>query len=169
MLTCRCCRATCRVADLLQQVSPHSLALHQPGLHVLCQQRRLARQAAPCLAAQPRCLRLWQVDIFKDAAEIMVGFVREIRSRGFDLQYLNIGGGLGIDYHHRHAWEPLASLSRGGSSQLLDQPCLWSPSQLILTPQLGPCLSSLLRTGGTSCLRQWTLSTPSGTPSSPRA
>lgn len=44
---------------------------------------------------------LLQVDIFRDAAEIMVGFVREIRAQGFDLQYLNIGGGLGIDYHHR--------------------------------------------------------------------
>ena len=41
------------------------------------------------------------MDIFRDAAEIMVGFVREIRSQGFDLQYLNIGGGLGIDYYHR--------------------------------------------------------------------
>lgn len=46
-------------------------------------------------------MRWLQVDIFRDAAEIMVGFVREIRSQGFDLQYLNIGGGLGIDYYHR--------------------------------------------------------------------
>ena len=44
------------------------------------------------------------MDIFRDAAEIMVGFVREIRAQGFDLQYLNIGGGLGIDYYHRSAW-----------------------------------------------------------------
>lgn len=40
-----------------------------------------------------------KVDIFKDAAEIMLGFINEIRSQGFDtLRYLNIGGGLGIDY-----------------------------------------------------------------------
>jgi diaminopimelate decarboxylase len=28
----------------------------------------------------------------------MVEFVELIRKEGFDLQYLNIGGGLGIDY-----------------------------------------------------------------------
>lgn len=40
-----------------------------------------------------------KVDIFKDAADIMIGFINEIRSQGFDtLKYLNIGGGLGIDY-----------------------------------------------------------------------
>lgn len=40
-----------------------------------------------------------KVDIFKDAAEIMIGFINEIRRQGFDtLKYLNIGGGLGIDY-----------------------------------------------------------------------
>lgn len=31
----------------------------------------------------------------------MVGFAREIRSQGFDIRYLNIGGGLGIDYYHK--------------------------------------------------------------------
>lgn len=40
-----------------------------------------------------------KVDIFKDAADIMIGFIDNIRSQGFDsLKYLNIGGGLGIDY-----------------------------------------------------------------------
>lgn len=40
-----------------------------------------------------------KVDIFKDAAEIMIGFIEQIRSQGFTtLRYLNIGGGLGIDY-----------------------------------------------------------------------
>lgn len=40
-----------------------------------------------------------KVDIFRDAAEIMIGFVRHIREKGFtSLKYLNIGGGLGIDY-----------------------------------------------------------------------
>ena len=40
-----------------------------------------------------------KVDIFKDAADIMIGFINEIRSQGFSsLRYLNIGGGLGIDY-----------------------------------------------------------------------
>lgn len=50
-----------------------------------------------------------QVNIFKDAAEIMVGFAKEIRSQGFDLKYLDIGGGLGIDYYHRQAIWPKAS------------------------------------------------------------
>jgi diaminopimelate decarboxylase len=44
-----------------------------------------------------------RVAIFRDAAQIMVSFVRQIRDQGFDLRYLNIGGGLGIDYHHRRA------------------------------------------------------------------
>lgn len=40
-----------------------------------------------------------KVNIFKDAAEIMIGFINDIRSQGFDtLKFLNIGGGLGIDY-----------------------------------------------------------------------
>lgn len=38
------------------------------------------------------------VTIFRDAALKMVEFVDLIRGEGFDLQYLNIGGGLGIDY-----------------------------------------------------------------------
>lgn len=33
----------------------------------------------------------------------MVDFVKKIREQGFDLQYLNIGGGLGIDYYHKCA------------------------------------------------------------------
>ena len=42
-----------------------------------------------------------QVDIFREAAVIMTNFIKEIRSQGFELQYLNIGGGLGIDYYRR--------------------------------------------------------------------
>lgn len=40
-----------------------------------------------------------KVDIFKDAADIMIEFIEQIRAEGFStLKYLNIGGGLGIDY-----------------------------------------------------------------------
>ncbi|GJQ09349.1 hypothetical protein GpartN1_g1140.t1 [Galdieria partita] len=43
-----------------------------------------------------------QVKIFKDAATIMLDFVSVIRKAGFhDLHYLNIGGGLGIDYERQ--------------------------------------------------------------------
>ncbi|KAK9811531.1 hypothetical protein WJX72_005478 [[Myrmecia] bisecta] len=42
-----------------------------------------------------------KVDIFRDGATVMVGFVKMIREQGFDIKYLNIGGGLGIDYYHR--------------------------------------------------------------------
>ncbi|EFJ40777.1 DAP decarboxylase [Volvox carteri f. nagariensis] len=42
-----------------------------------------------------------KVNIFRDAAVIMCEFVKMIRSEGFNLQYLNIGGGLGIDYSHQ--------------------------------------------------------------------
>lgn len=38
------------------------------------------------------------VNIFRDTAEIMVQVVQSIRAEGFQLEYLNIGGGLGIDY-----------------------------------------------------------------------
>ncbi|BDA44624.1 Diaminopimelate decarboxylase [Coccomyxa sp. Obi] len=42
-----------------------------------------------------------KVDIFRDAAQIMIGFIKQIRAEGFDPKYLNIGGGLGIDYYRR--------------------------------------------------------------------
>jgi diaminopimelate decarboxylase len=39
-----------------------------------------------------------KVNIFRDAAVIMVEFCRQIAEQGFQMKYLNIGGGLGIDY-----------------------------------------------------------------------
>jgi diaminopimelate decarboxylase len=57
-----------------------------------------------------------RVDIFRDAALIMLGFVREIRAQGFDPTYLNIGGGLGIDYSHR--WRP--------QQPMLPYLCIWT-------------------------------------------
>lgn len=45
-----------------------------------------AKQAADCRS-------LVQVNVFKDAAELMVGYVELIRQQGFSLRYLNIGGG----------------------------------------------------------------------------
>ncbi len=39
----------------------------------------------------------------------MVDFLKHIREQGFQLQYLNIGGGLGIDYYHRRAAGTLQS------------------------------------------------------------
>ncbi|KAL3651186.1 hypothetical protein CASFOL_004188 [Castilleja foliolosa] len=47
-----------------------------------------------------------KVDIFRDAAVLMVNFIDEIRSQGFEIDYLNIGGGLGIDYYHTGAVLP---------------------------------------------------------------
>ncbi|GAU41405.1 hypothetical protein TSUD_244900 [Trifolium subterraneum] len=47
-----------------------------------------------------------QVDIFRDAATIMVNYIDEIRAQGFEVDYLNIGGGLGIDYYHAGAVLP---------------------------------------------------------------
>jgi diaminopimelate decarboxylase len=41
------------------------------------------------------------VSIFRDAAIKMFEFVEMIRKEGFNLQYLNIGGGLGIDYEKK--------------------------------------------------------------------
>ncbi|KAL4459044.1 hypothetical protein ABPG75_013909 [Micractinium tetrahymenae] len=39
-----------------------------------------------------------KVNIFRDATVLMVDFIKQIREQGFDLKFLNIGGGLGIDY-----------------------------------------------------------------------
>ena len=39
-----------------------------------------------------------KVRIFRDATEIMLDFMRSIQAEGFYAHYLNIGGGLGIDY-----------------------------------------------------------------------
>ncbi|KAH0931393.1 hypothetical protein HID58_008510 [Brassica napus] len=47
-----------------------------------------------------------EVDIFRDAAVLMVEYIDEIRRQGFEVSYLNIGGGLGIDYYHAGAILP---------------------------------------------------------------
>ncbi|EOA36884.1 hypothetical protein CARUB_v10008967mg [Capsella rubella] len=47
-----------------------------------------------------------KVDIFRDAAVLMVEYIDEIRRQGFEVSYLNIGGGLGIDYYHAGAILP---------------------------------------------------------------
>ncbi|KAL1333165.1 hypothetical protein AAHE18_11G080000 [Arachis hypogaea] len=44
-----------------------------------------------------------KVDIFRDAAVIMINYIDQIRDQGFEVNYLNIGGGLGIDYYHSDA------------------------------------------------------------------
>lgn len=46
------------------------------------------------------------MDIFRDAAVLMVNYIDEIRAQGFEVNYLNIGGGLGIDYYHSGAVLP---------------------------------------------------------------
>lgn len=42
-----------------------------------------------------------KVNIFKDAAVLMIQYIDQIRAQGFEIKYLNIGGGLGIDYYHK--------------------------------------------------------------------
>ena len=39
-----------------------------------------------------------KVRIFRDATVLMMELIEKIRAEGFELKYLNIGGGLGIDY-----------------------------------------------------------------------
>ena len=39
-----------------------------------------------------------KTSIFRDATELMMDFINVIHDQGFDVKYLNIGGGLGIDY-----------------------------------------------------------------------
>eukprot|EP00958_Prasinococcus_capsulatus_P009602 scaffold931_cov383-Prasinococcus_capsulatus_cf.AAC.5 len=36
---------------------------------------------------------------FQDAAVVMTDYIKQINSQGFNLEFLNIGGGLGIDYY----------------------------------------------------------------------
>lgn len=47
-----------------------------------------------------------KVNVFKDAADLMVQYMDQIREQGFPIQYLNIGGGLGIDYYRSGAILP---------------------------------------------------------------
>eukprot|EP00899_Mesostigma_viride_P017939 jgi/Mesvir1/26146/Mv06854-RA.2 len=47
-----------------------------------------------------------KVNIFRDAAVLMADYVTMIRMEGFPLEYLNIGGGLGIDYERKGAELP---------------------------------------------------------------
>lgn len=47
-----------------------------------------------------------QVDIFSGAAVLMVNYIDEIPAQGFELSYLNIEGGLGIDHYHANAILP---------------------------------------------------------------
>lgn len=47
-----------------------------------------------------------KVNIFRDATVLMVEFIDKIKEEGFDIKYLNIGGGLGIDYYHEGAVLP---------------------------------------------------------------
>ena len=46
------------------------------------------------------------MDIFRDAAVLMVNYIDEMRALGFEIHHLNIGGGLGIDYYHAGAVLP---------------------------------------------------------------
>ncbi|KAL7207211.1 hypothetical protein ACSBR1_029222 [Camellia fascicularis] len=41
-----------------------------------------------------------KVDIFRDAAVLMVNYINQIRAQGLKIDYLNIGGRPGIDYYH---------------------------------------------------------------------
>ncbi len=41
---------------------------------------------------------IMKVGIFRDATQVMMKTIEFIRDKGFELQYLNLGGGLGIDY-----------------------------------------------------------------------
>lgn len=49
------------------------------------------------------------VTVFKDAADKMVEFIEFIRNEGFNLEYLNLGGGLGIDYERNGELIPTPS------------------------------------------------------------
>ncbi|KAK4405281.1 Diaminopimelate decarboxylase 1, chloroplastic [Sesamum angolense] len=47
-----------------------------------------------------------KVDIFRDAAVLMVNYIDQIRDQSFEIDYLTIGGGLGIEYYHTGAVLP---------------------------------------------------------------
>ncbi len=44
-----------------------------------------------------------KIDVFRDAALFMIKVIEIIRSEGFDIRYLNLGGGLGIDYERKES------------------------------------------------------------------
>lgn len=113
-----------------------------------------------------------KVDIFADAARIMVRFVEDIRAAGFPgLRYLNIGGGLGIDYYHRcvvvvGGWEargqwPAPRIRHSHLAPLFFFLCLSTRHQPTQpTNQRPPPVA-------TSCPRPPTSSPPCATPSRP--
>jgi diaminopimelate decarboxylase len=61
-----------------------------------------------------------KVEIFQDAMSIMINFFKKIRERGFDIQYLNLGGGLGIDYERKDKIPTQAELIDSIKEYLLD-------------------------------------------------
>ncbi|KAG5247792.1 diaminopimelate decarboxylase [Salix suchowensis] len=63
------------------------------------------------------------VDIFRGAAVLTVNYIDEIRSQGFKVDYLNIGGCLGIDYYHSDngSMAELVPLSLSNAYQMQDE------------------------------------------------
>jgi diaminopimelate decarboxylase len=49
------------------------------------------------------------VEIFKQTIIILEQQFKFINHRGIELKYINLGGGLGIDYHHQNEYYPTAS------------------------------------------------------------
>ncbi len=65
--------------------------------------KQTLKQGTALVVLKMKCVYV-QVSLFRDAATKMVEYIQEIRSQGFeDFQFLNLGGGLGIDYYHRQA------------------------------------------------------------------
>ena len=62
------------------------------GQQACCQGNASASRATVALVAVLLC---------RDAAVIMCEFIQRINAEGFQLQFLNIGGGLGINYEHK--------------------------------------------------------------------
>jgi diaminopimelate decarboxylase len=60
------------------------------------------------------------VQVFRDAAFLMMQSADAIRQEGFDLRYLNIGGGLGIDYERQASVPDQADLIEAIRDMLTD-------------------------------------------------
>ena len=94
-----------------------------------------------------------EVSIFRDAAAIMCGFIRQINAEGFDLKYLNFGGGLGIDYTRSGQVYPTPTCALFVSSFLHMLRPLTRSGQVCPTPTCALFVSSFCTFGGCSRAR----------------
>ena len=83
--------------------------------------------------------QITDVSTFAEAMERVAGLVRTLRAQGHSIQYVDAGGGLGIDYEHQSDCEPADQAAEYASAVLgalqgLDVHLLVEPGRWIVGP-----------------------------------